>query len=108
MAQVLTTPGRQITRGQKWTIAGAALVVVAMGLVLAASRQLTRLAHDRIIAALEEHFESRVELKSLDVTLFPSARVAASGLVLEHKHRTDVPPLIIDQVTAETSLLELF
>ncbi len=64
MAQVLTTPGRQITRGQKWTIAGAALVGVAMGLVLAASRQLTRLAHDRIIAALEEHFESRVELKS--------------------------------------------
>src|SRR5260370_6440736 len=109
MEQMLTAPGRRITRGQKWIIAGVAVVLLVLVGVLVAARQLTRLVHDRIIAALEDHFESRLELKSLDVSLFPSARLTASGLVLKHKRRTDVPPLItIDQVTAETNLLDLF
>ena len=80
-----------------------------LGGLLVAARQMTRLVHDRILAALEDHFESRVELKTLDVSLFPSTRVTASGVVLKHKRRTDAPPLItIDQLTAETNLLELF
>src|SRR5258708_12455029 len=99
----------QVTRGQKWIIAGVALLVLMLGVVLVATRKMTRLVHDRILAALEDHFESRVELKTLDVSLFPLTRVTASGLVLKHKRRTDAPPLItIDQLTAETNLLELF
>jgi len=106
--KVSTPQRRRITRGQKWIIAGGALVLlVGIGL-LAGARQLSSSVHDRIITALEDHFESRVEVKALDVTLFPSARVTASGLVLKHKSLTDVPPLImIDQLVAETSLLEL-
>src|SRR2546430_6425710 len=93
---------------RKWMIAvGALLLVLATGFLLA-TRKLPALVHDRIIAALEDHFESRVELKNLDVVLFPSARITASGLVLKHKTLTDVPPLImIDQLTAETSVREL-
>src|SRR5437016_370405 len=108
MANVSTSPRRRVTRGQKWIIAvGASIVLVLVGIQVAA-RHMTSSVHDRIIAALEDHFESRVELKSLDVTLFPSARVTASKLVLKHKRRTDVPPLImIDRLTADTSLLEL-
>src|SRR5437016_3841156 len=99
----------QLTRGQKWVIAGVAVLVLMLGGLLVAARQMTRLVHDRILAALEDHFESRVELKTLDVSLFPSTRVTANGVVLKHKRRTDAPPLItIDQLTAETNLLELF
>jgi hypothetical protein len=90
-------------------MAAVAIAVLVVGGLLVAARQVTRLVHDRIIAALEDHFESRVEIKTLEVTLFPSTRVTASGLVLRHKRRSDVPPLItINQLTAETSLLELF
>ena len=54
--------------------------------------------HDRIIAALEDHFESRVELKNLDVTLFPATRVTANGLVLKHKgERAEGSKKVIDQ-----------
>jgi len=108
MADVSTSPRRRVTRGQKWIIAGVASVVLVLAGLQIAARHMTSSVHDRIIAALEDHFESRVELKSLDVTLFPSARLTASGLVLKHKSRTDVPPLImIDRLTADTSLLEL-
>jgi hypothetical protein len=107
MGQELTPSHHRITRGQYWIIAvGALVVLVAAGLL--AARRLSSSVHDRIITALEDHFESRVELKTLDVTLFPSTRVTASGLVLKHKNITGLPPLItIDQLAAETSLLEL-
>jgi len=109
MGQALTRPDRRFTHGQKWMIAVAALILVLVAGLLIATRQLPRLVHDRIIAALEDHFESRVEVKSLEVILFPSARVTASGLVLKHTSGNDLPPLImIDQLTAETSLRELF
>src|SRR5882762_2751126 len=108
MANVSTSPRRRVTRKQEWIVAGVAFVVLVLVGLQVAARHMTSSVHDRIIAALEDHFQSRVELKSLDVTLFPSARVTASGLVLKHKRRTDVPPLItIDRLTADTSLLEL-
>jgi hypothetical protein len=103
-----TLPRQRITRGQKWIVAGVALVLLVSVSLTIAARRLASSVHDRIIAALEDHFESRVELQSLDVTLFPSARVTASGLVLKHKRRTEEPPLItIDRVTADTNLLQL-
>ncbi len=109
MAQELTIPTRRIGRGQTWIIAGVALLALVVGGIVVAARQVTRLVHDRIIAALEDHFESRVELKTFNVMLFPVVRVTASGLVLKHKRRVDVPSLIaIDQLAAETSLFELF
>ena len=85
MAQELTIPARRIGRGQTWIIAGVALVALVAGGIVIAARQATRLVHDRIIAALEDHFESRVELKTFNVKLFPAVRVTASGLVLKHK-----------------------
>jgi hypothetical protein len=93
---------------QKWMIGFAASALLLLAGLLIATRKLPQLVHDRIIAALEEHFESRVQVKSLDVVLFPAAHITASGLVLKHRSRTDVPPLImIDQLTADTSLREL-
>jgi hypothetical protein len=105
----LSTPSRQrITRGQKWLIAGVVFVLLVLASLVVAARRLSSSVHDRVIATLEDHFESRVELKTLDVTLFPAARVTASGLVLKHKHGTEEPPLItIDRVTADTNLFQL-
>ena len=108
MANVSRRSPQRITRGQKWIIAGGILVLLILATLAIAARYLSSSVHGRILAALEDQFESRVELKSLDVALFPSARVTASGLVLKHKNRPEEPPLItIDRVTADTNLLEL-
>ena len=73
-----------------------------------AAPALTPLVRSRIVKTLEENFASRLELKNLDVSLFPSVRVTGQGLVLRQKDRADAPPLIvINQFSAETSLFSL-
>src|SRR6476661_1670431 len=43
---------------------------------------------------LRNRFDSDVELRDLQVTLFPQLAVHGAGLILRHHGRTDVPPLI--------------
>jgi hypothetical protein len=49
---------------------------------------------DRVVAALNERFESQVALESLDASILPRPRASGTGLTLRHRGRTDVPPLI--------------
>ena len=63
---------------------------------------------ERLVNALGERFESTVQLESLTVSLLPRPRLAGRGLVLRHKHRTDVPPLVtIASFSGEAGLLGL-
>ncbi len=48
----------------------------------------------RAIAALNERFKSDVDLGSLQIAVFPRPEILGTGLVLRHKGRTDVAPLI--------------
>ena len=48
----------------------------------------------RLVNALGERFDSEVQLETLTVSLLPRPRLSGRGLVLRHKHRTDVPPLV--------------
>jgi uncharacterized protein involved in outer membrane biogenesis len=47
-----------------------------------------------IIQALGERFESEVELASLHIRFFPKISGEGQDLILRHRGRTDVPPLI--------------
>ena len=59
----------------------------------------------RLTDALGERFGSDVELSSLRVSLLPRLRVSSDGVVLRHKGRTDVPPLVtIASFSAEATL----
>lgn len=79
-----------------------ALVVVA---VLTVPITLTPRVRARLTAALNERFESQVELRSLRVSVLPRARVAGEGVLFRHKGRTDVPPLItVQSFAAEATL----
>ena len=49
----------------------------------------------RLMNALGERFDSEVQVESLTVSLLPRPRLSGRGLVLRHKHRTDVPPLVL-------------
>src|SRR5882724_388778 len=105
------TPDRPASRshlslGARWAIAAGVLIVVAILAVAIAAPALSPYVKSRITATLEENFASRLELKNLDVTLFPSVRVSGDGLVLRQKEGGDIPPLIVvNHFTAETNLL---
>ena len=63
---------------------------------------------ERVVAALNERFESKLTLDSLDPSIFPKPRAAGTGLTLRHNGRTDVPPLItIDSFETSAALLDL-
>lgn len=88
----------------------AALAVFCLMVLLALLAHFGKpLVRERLIAFLHRQFASDVALSSLDVSVFPSLRVTARGIVLRHRGRTDIAPLIqIEEITAHTSLLQLW
>jgi len=77
-----------------WMTAGAIVLalLVAAGFLLRAN--IHALVRERMQKILATHFASSVEFSDFDVTMFPSMHVTISGLVLRHKGRTDIPPLL--------------
>jgi hypothetical protein len=94
---------------RKWMIAGGVAVlsgVVVAGILLGPT--LHNFIRARTRKVLETHFASSVEFSDFDVTLFPRLRVTITGLVLRHKGRTDIPPLIqVRTVSMYAQLAEL-
>ncbi len=57
---------------------------------------------------MKDSFASDLEVKTLDISLFPSVAITGEGLVLRHHGRTDLPPLItIRKFTGNGSLIGL-
>lgn len=97
---------------RKWVaIAGASAAMIGLALALlgfAIAPKLRQMARRRLQAYLETHFESSVEFSSLRVDLFPRVQVVVDGLVMRHKGRTDIPPLIqIGEVSFYADMLTL-
>ena len=60
-------------------------------------------ATQRVILALQERFNAEVNLKSLDISLYPQPKATGAGLSIRHKGWTDPHPLIyIANFTAQT------
>jgi len=79
---------------RRWLIAiGVLPALTAVALPIAAHLA-APLVKDRMLQALKESYESEVELRRMDLALLPSVQVVGEGLVLRHRGRTDVPPLI--------------
>jgi hypothetical protein len=79
-----------------WRTLGAAVLLLLI-LAYIASRWLAHRwgpgLREAAIEMLEDRFHSDVDLKSFDVSVWPSVRIHGTGLVLRHEGRTDVPPL---------------
>lgn len=89
-----------------WAV--AVVLLAAIVTVFSAATRITPHIRDLVVTALNERFESEVELKSLQVSIFPRIAVQAEGLILRHKGRRDVPPLIqIDSFAAGAGLFGL-
>ena len=62
----------------------------------------------KVIALLTEELESEVTIEHLEGRVFPRVSVSGRGVVIRHKGRTDVPPLItIDEFEIRGSLREV-
>jgi uncharacterized protein involved in outer membrane biogenesis len=62
----------------------------------------------RVIALLSDQLESEVTIETLEGRVFPRVSVSGRGVVVRHKGRTDVPPLItIDEFEIRGSLQHL-
>src|SRR5690242_12552744 len=63
-------------------------------------------ARQRVVTALQNRFDADVQLKSLDLSLFPEPNVVGEGLVISHKQWSDSTPLIsIRRFAARTDFL---
>jgi AsmA-like C-terminal region len=80
---------RRIPIGAVVTLA----VLLGVGL-WAAGPLLSPTLRDRIVATLGERFGGNAELKDLQVRILPRPRVTGGGLVIRHRGRMDLPPLI--------------
>ena len=97
---------------RKWLLVTASGIgLLCLLLVLAAHFAAPRLqytANRRAQAYLRAHFKSAVQVSSVHISLFPHVQVIVEGLVLRHKDRTDIPPLIeIRKMTVDAGLLAL-
>jgi uncharacterized protein involved in outer membrane biogenesis len=87
-------------------IAIAAAVIIGVGLLQIPIRSDT--LKDKVIALLSDQLESEVTIESLEGRVFPRVSVSGRGVVIRHKGRTDVPPLIsIDEFEIRGSLQDL-
>lgn len=92
----------------KWLI-GAGLLIATVALVLFyISFRLGPGLRVRVIEIVRQKYQSDVELKSLELSLFPRVLATGEGLVLRHHGRTDIPPLVsIGKFSFEASISEL-
>ena len=95
----MQAPPRTLTR--RVVVAALIVVVLLFSLPIA----LTPGLRGRLTQALGERFESEVEVASLRVSILPRLRVSGASVILRHKGRTDVPPLItVASFTAEANV----
>jgi AsmA-like C-terminal region len=81
------------------------LILILGAILLSIATRITPHVRQRAIAALNERFKSDVDLASLQVSIFPRPEILGTGVVLRHKGRTDVAPLIkIESYSASAGL----
>jgi len=92
---------------RKSVIIGVVLSLILIAVYGLGSR-LRLIIRERTMKILQTHFESQVEFSDFMVSLFPRIRVTITGLVMRHKGRTEIPPLIqIQRVSMYANILGL-
>jgi hypothetical protein len=82
-----------VLRVIRWTLVVCAAAMTAL-VIVAGARSTTTTLRTAIVETLEQRLESEVELAAFDVSLVPAVRITGEGLVIRHKGRRDVPPLV--------------
>src|ERR1700760_3220095 len=89
-------------------IVAAALLIGGLITAELFVRSLGPRTRNKVVKILQDRFDADVELKDLQLSLFPQPTVTGQGLAIHHKTLTDPKPLIyIGNFTAETSFWNL-
>jgi uncharacterized protein involved in outer membrane biogenesis len=80
-------------RVARWVIAvvGGLLILLA---IIAGGGSRTATLRQLVIETLAQRLDSEVQLESFSVDTFPTVHVTGSNLIIRHKGRKDVPPLV--------------
>ena len=86
----------------------AVLFAALLSIVASLFTRLTPHVRDMAVEALNERFDARTELATLQVSLFPRPSVSGTGLVVRYKGREDLPPLVsVRSFSASASVVGL-
>jgi AsmA-like protein len=77
----------------RWTIAIVGGLLVLLAIIAGAGSRTAKLRL-LVIETLAERLDSEVQLDYFSVDTFPTVHVTGSNLIIRHKGRTDVPPLV--------------
>ncbi|HXW05125.1 MAG TPA: AsmA-like C-terminal region-containing protein [Vicinamibacterales bacterium] len=89
-------------------VIATALLLASAAILLSLATRLTPFARDRVLEALGSRFDARIELRTFQLSVFPRPTISGEGLVIRHRGRTDVPPLIaIESFSAAAGLAGL-
>jgi AsmA-like C-terminal region len=92
----------------KILIAIGAILILAIAAWAISAPMLSHVVKERMMTALEENFASSLEVKNLEVSVFPHVVIAGEGLVFRLKDRPEMPPLFtIRKFTATANPLGL-
>lgn len=80
-------------RTTRWLIALVGGTLVGLAVVAGAGSR-TATLRQLVINTLGDRLDSEIELQSFSVDTFPTVHVTGGGLVIRHKGRRDVPPLV--------------
>jgi hypothetical protein len=80
-------------RAARWAIAIIGGLLVLLAIVAGAGSRTTAL-RQLVIDTLADRLDSEVQLETFSVDTFPTVHVTGSNLIIRHKGRTDVPPLV--------------
>jgi hypothetical protein len=89
---------------------GAAIVVAALLVVawIAVGPLLSPHFRQNVLDVLGQHFGGNAELRELNVNFFPQPSVSGEGLVVRHRGRTDIPPLVaVERFSARATWIGL-
>lgn len=98
----------KVVKAPRWQWLAALVLSAAVAAALTASvfwLSRPESLRQRAVAALSRDLESEVSLDALETSLRPSPRIVLRGLVVRHRGRRDIPPLIqIRSLTVDVSL----
>jgi hypothetical protein len=97
----------KVLRVVGWTILVIAIICTLASLALTIG--LHKYVKSAVITVLRERYNSDVQIRDMRILIFPRVYVTATGVVLRHEGRTDIPPFLdADKITVSADILSFF
>ncbi|MQA28231.1 MAG: hypothetical protein GEU82_00120 [Luteitalea sp.] len=97
---------------RRWVIIATAVVVLVAAVVVAVATRVpftSERLRAKVVSTLEDRLDSDVELDDLTLRIFPRLHAEGTGLIVRHRGRTDVPPLVsVEKFAVDADLIGIW